>query len=106
MTIAAKQLADGQLPDTESALYTAPASTTTYVKSIICNNTHASNTNIVYLFLQPSGGTSRRIARVSLDAGDTLYLDESIVLDTGDAIRGYATNASEIDYIISGAEES
>lgn len=106
MTITAKQLADGQLAAAETDMYTAPASTSTYVKSIICSNTNASTANTVSIYLQPSAGTSRRIAYASLNPGDTLYIEEALVLDTGDKIRGLATNATQVDYTICGAEEA
>lgn len=107
MAIAAKQLADGQLPLAEAALYTAPGATTTYIKSIICCNTGAA-ARTINLYVRPSAGTSRRIVPkdLSLDVGDTLYLDDPLVLDTGDAIRGDASAATEVDYTIYGAEET
>jgi len=106
MALTGKQLADGQLAAAKATLYTTPAGTTTYVKSIICHNTHAANTNVAVLYVQPSGGTSRIIAKVALTPLDTLYVDDAIVLDTGDLIRGSATNATEVDYAVFGAEET
>lgn len=103
--ITGKQLADGQLPSTEGDLYTVPAGTRTYLKSIVCSNTGAGD-NIVSIFLQPSGGTSRRIAFATMNSGDTMYYSAATTLDTGDKIRGVATNADEMDYIISGGEET
>jgi len=106
MPIAGRQLADGQLPNAEAALYTAPGGTITYVKSIVCANVHAANTNTVELFVRPSGGASRRIVRVPLEPSEQLYFNAPLALDTGDAIRGLATNAAEIDYTIYGGEET
>lgn len=106
MGIVGKQLADGQLPVAEGDLYTAPGATTTYIKSIICTNTHAANTNIVLLFLRPSAGTSRRLIKAPLGPDEQVYFNEALVLDTGDKIRGNATNVNEVDYVINGAEET
>jgi len=106
MTILGKQLADGQLPAAEGDLYACPADTRAFVKSISCTNTSAANTNTVTLYLKPTGGTSRRLVRVPLSSNDQLYYLAPETLDTADAIRGEATNAAEVDYVISGAVEA
>jgi len=105
MTVAGANLADGQLANAETDMYTVPADTRAYVKSIVCSNTGAGD-NTVTLYLTPSGGTSRRIVYAILASGSTLYYDEPTTLDAADKIRGYATNAAEVDYIISGGTES
>jgi len=105
MTIVGKQLADGQLPNIENDLYVVPAGIRAYVKSIICSNV-ASGINTVGIFLQPSGGIPRRIAYAAMCSGVTMYYNEATTLDTGDKIRGVATNPSQVDYIISGGEET
>lgn len=102
-TIAPKILADGQLPAAKGTLYTVPASTSIYVKAIICQNTGGGN-NTVTLYFKP-GATSRRVARAVLATNETLYFDESIALETGDLIEGDATNATQVDYVIMGATE-
>ena len=87
MTITAKQLADGQLPNAEGDLYTCPAGTTTYVKSITLHNTDAAAHTCTVLLL-PSGGVARVIIDVALGAGYTTYVETPLVLDAGDKIRG------------------
>lgn len=106
MPITGRQLADGQLPNAEAALYTAPGGTITYVKSIVLTNVHAANTDTIELFLRPSAGVSRRLIKIPLAPSEQLYFDTPIALDTGDAIRGLATNALEVDYVINGGEET
>lgn len=107
MAITAKQLADGQLADATGDLYTVPASTTAYIKSITLVNTGAGD-NDVNLFLLPSGGTARRLISkdLCLATAESLVFDAPIVVDTGDKIQGDATSASEVDYTINGAEET
>jgi hypothetical protein len=105
MTIEGKQLADGQLAGSETDMYTVPASTRAFIRSIICANTGA-GTNTVLLFLRPSGGTSRRLIKIPLEIDEQLYFNEPMTLDAGDKVRGQATSASEVDYVISGAEEA
>jgi len=105
MSISGKQLADGQLAAAEADMYTVPGSTRTFLSGIVCNNTGAGD-NTVVLYLTPSGGTSRCIAYMSLGTHQTMYFDERLILDAGDKIRGYATNATQVDYVICGAEET
>ena len=105
MTIIGKQLADGQLANAEADLYVCPAGTRVFIKSIICTNVHAANSNTIRLYLKPSAGTSRRLCNIPLAYDEQLFFNEPIVLDAADAIRGYATNATEVDYVIDGATE-
>jgi len=105
MAIAGQALADGQLAAAEATLYTVPADTTTYIKSIICTNTGAGQ-NVVILYLRVDGANSRRIVRVPLETNEQLYFDEPLTLEAADLVRGEATNANEVDYIVSGAEEA
>jgi len=105
MTFTAKQLADGQLAASAAAMYTAPASTTTYIKTITLDNTGA-GANTCQLWLTPSGGTARRFVPVTLQTNEPFYFNEPLVLDTGDAISGAATNANEVDYTVHGVEET
>ena len=104
MTILGKQLADGQLPAAEGTLYTCPAGNRAFIKSMVFANT-AATTETVVIFLQPSGGTSRRLARVPISENETLYYNAPLVLDTGDLIRGQSTNVTAVDYTIYGATE-
>lgn len=105
MAVYGKQLADGQLPDTEGDLYAVPAGKRAYVKSITCSNTSASSVTAT-LYVRPSAsGVSRQVANVELEAGDTLYFDEPLTLEAGDKIRGQATTGAVVDYVISGGEE-
>lgn len=99
-----KCLASGQLLSSKATLYTVPASTTTPVKSISVVNTGMGN-NVVYLYVNPAG-TSRSIFGGTLASGDQLYMNDVHALESGDLIEGYATNAAQCDYVISGAEAS
>ena len=105
MTLTAKQLADGQLASTQTTIYTTPASTTTYLKTVTLSNTGAA-ANTCQLWLLPSGGTARRLAYVTLQANETFTLDSPLVMDTADALQGQATSASEVDYTMHGVEEA
>ena len=105
-TITARQLADGQLANSIGTLYTA-TSVIAYVKSIVYVNTGA-GTNLVNLYVKPSGGTARRIIakNTSLLTNEAMEFDVPIVLDSGDLISGDATSATEVDFTIYGATEA
>ena len=105
MAIAGQALADGQLAAAEAVIYTVPGGTTTYVKSIICTNTGAGQ-NVVLLWVRNDGANSRRLIRVPLETNEQLYFNEPLTLEAADEIRGAATNAVEVDYVVNGAEET
>ena len=105
MSILGKQLADGQLPAAEGDLYTCPADTRVFIKSMVFAS-GVSTVETVEILLQPSGGTARRLVRVPLSQHEQLYFNEALMLDAADKIRGATTNATSVDYVISGATES
>lgn len=105
MPIGGAPLGEGQLPNAEGVLYTVPGATTAYVKSIICTNTGAGQ-NVVLLWERLDGVNSRRLIRVPLETNEQLYFDEPLTLAATDEVRGMATNANEVDYVVSGAEET
>jgi hypothetical protein len=105
--ITAKGLADGQLPSARGDLYTAPAGTIAYIKSITLHNTDLSAHTCTITKEPTGGGTERVIIDVELSAGDTFYFDESTILDATDVLRGDdGGTGSVIDYTVSGAEET
>ena len=107
MAIAGTALADGQLGAVAAptpTIYTTPAGTVTYLKTITCTNTGAGQ-NVVLLAMTRTG-VERRLIRVPLETNEQLFFDEAHTLEAGDIIQGEATNANEVDYVISGAEET
>jgi hypothetical protein len=108
MTITAKELADGQLPNARGDLYTVPADTIAYIKSITLHNTDTSAHDVT-ITKEPTGaGTERVIIGATLDAGDTFYFDEPTVMDATDVLRGDdgGGGGNVVDYTVSGAEET
>ena len=105
MPIAGTALADGQLPAAEGVIYTVPGATTTYVKNVICTNTGAGQ-NVVILWVRNDGANSRRLIRVPLETNEQLYFNDVLTMEAADEIRGSATNANEVDYVVNGAEET
>lgn len=99
-----KALADGQLPDSKTAIYTTPANTTTYISSITLYNSHAT-TQTTLLYVNRSG-TSRVILRDGAFAQyETYSIGAGLILEAGDTIEATTTTASAVDYQISGIEE-
>ena len=107
MTVTIKSLKDGQLPDAKATLYTVPASTQTVVNRIRLVNTN-STAETVNLYFKASGGTSRRIIPkdYSLAASAELIMDDVLTMEAADVVEGDTTTASQVDYVISGAENS
>ena len=108
MALAIGTLADGQLPNSKTTLYTVPASTTAFVQvTLVATGASARTVNI---YLKRSGGTSRRIfpKDLSINPGDHASSKDErpYSLSTGDIIEGDASAASEVDYIIEGVERA
>lgn len=102
-----KPLADGQLAAAVATLYTVPAD----VRSAIVRFAHFENvgstSEAVRLYANVSG-TRRGIGRCTLEAGEQwrpLEVGEVLHLQTGDTIDGHTTNATTVDYLITGVEE-
>jgi hypothetical protein len=105
MTITYLNLANGQLPATAAALYTVPAGASAVVKFITLVNTNTATEN-VNLFFQKAGSTARRIIPVNLSvsASQSVEINQTITMGAGDAIWGNTTDASVVDYVISGVQ--
>lgn len=104
MALSIKALADGQLAGTKGTLYTTPASTQAIIKRITLYNSGAAD-NTIRLYSKP-GATSRVIYRVVLGTLEHAQYDGEITLEAADLIEGDATNANEVDYTISGAQNA
>ncbi len=112
MALTLKLLATGQLATTAATLYPAggTASTkTALVKNILLTNTDTTNAITVDLTVHPAGGTGRYVApkSFSVPPGVQVILDAELTLNlngTADLIKGYASTASKIDYVINGVE--
>lgn len=107
MTITARQLADGQLPNAAAALYTAPGGTTVYIKEITLHNTNVATRACTLWFREAVTGDTRVIDYVELEQNYTHHCGP-LILDTGDSIRGDDDSAggADVDYTIYGATEA
>ena len=99
-----RTLASGQLAATPTVLYTVPQLVMTRVFAIRCLNA-GGGANTVTLAVREAGGTARNVVSIALAAGAMLVDTTRLDLETGDAILGSATNAAQVNYIVSGEEE-
>ena len=101
-----KNLAEGQLPTSKTALYITPSGTQTIIKTIILVNTDTSS-KTVNLYFKANGGISRRIIPkdMELEPSYSLIFDDELTLGEGDAIEGDASVENIVDYTINGVEE-
>ncbi len=105
MAFTGKSLADGQLAATKGTLYTS--SVKTIIKSINVYNT-AVTSETVNIYVKRSGGTSRQLFRAVLAQDEYAWVlseGETLVLSASDEIEGDSTNATSVDYAITGATE-
>ena len=95
---------------TETTLYTCPTaqSTTTMIKQIVVCNTGI-NPITFNLSLVPYGGsasaTNRLFSALSVAANETIFLDVSQVMTSGDFISAYSS-AANVVVTISGVENA
>lgn len=102
-----KKFYTGQPGTTATTLYTAPASTKSIIKNIIVCNTTANAANLT-ISLVPSGGSAsaanRIMSSLNINAYDTVPVDLSGVLDTGDFLSAQQGTSSALTVHISGLE--
>lgn len=102
-----KKLYTGQPATSAATIYTAPASTTTIIKNILICNTTASSATVT-LNLVASGGSAaannRILSTYSVNANDTVAIDLSGILATGDFISAVQGTSSAITLHITGVE--
>jgi len=103
-TFTAKALADGQVANTLTAIYTVPGSTTAYVRTMKFFNTNAA-TQTVEVDLN-SAGTDRQLYRFQLAQNESAVIDDRITLEAGDIIKATTTTATAVNFSVHGVEET
>lgn len=90
-----------------TALYTAPGSTTTIIKQImLCNTDSLTQTATLHIAAAGSVANANMIFKaISLDPSETVILNLSLVLATGNIISGLASHVG-VTITISGIEEA
>lgn len=100
-----KNLAEGTLPSTTGSLYTVPASTSAVVLTINLVNSD-SVTRTCNLYYLKSGSSQRLLTpeNLSMDAGYQAPFKVKVTMAAGDSIRGDASAAAVVEYVVSGVE--
>ena len=107
MPFSGKALADGTLPTSQTAIYTVPAATVTYVKSLsLFNDNAAQQTIVLYLNVSGSARKWRRYVLAQNESAEVLEGGETVILNTGDTIEAVTTTAAAVPYVITGVEET
>lgn len=107
MSLTIKNLGVGQLAATVGDLYTVPAATTAIVRQLVLVNTDTV-ARTINLYYTKAAGSDRALFELaySIDPGKSVCLDRVLTMGAGDKVRGSASSASKVDYIISGIERS
>lgn len=109
MTLVQKRLVGpSELTTSTATLYTTPSATTTIVKEFLFSNKTAAARTIT-LRVVPSGATESNIhdifSSISINANETLSFACSIVLNTGDLIKSFASANTAVNITANGYEE-
>lgn len=90
-------------------LYTTPSNTKTIVKNIVLVNTTGTEANVT-VNLVPVGGTPQNsnqlISAYKVQQHDTVVIDVSLVLESGDSLRAQQGTAGAVTLHVSGVEVS
>lgn len=92
-------LAEGQLPNSKSTLFTATIST---IVRLISGKHVAGGTQTVNFYVKKSGSVSRGIGQAELMTAESVKIDDINTLEVGDEIEGESTDAASVDYVITG----
>lgn len=108
MPIGAKQLGNGQLANAAAVLYTAPADTVAFIKTLTLHNTDSAVRTCTIWFKEAVTGNTRIVVYTELGVRFTYNHPVAIVLNTGDALWGDDDSASsdKVDWTLFGAEET
>lgn len=102
MSFTGGSLADGKVPVTVGAIYTA--SSVALLKFVSFYNTSATQQTVnVHIRRGSAGATRRQLYRFTLSQYETATINETITLSSGDRFDADTTTASAVDYVISGA---
>jgi hypothetical protein len=107
-TLISKRVTPAQLTGSVTTLYTVPASTTTYVRSIILTNDTTSAVTAT-IHLVPTGGSADatniliNAKAIPTDGSPLVYNfgEDQVVLEAADTIQGLASTTTQVNYFIS-----
>jgi hypothetical protein len=100
------------IPSTVGAVYTVPASTTVYIKTMIVHNTNTSAETVTIHVVPNSGGSvgtaaaANRIYNFALSGGESLTIELSFPITLtaqNDTIQAATTTASKVNILFLGS---
>lgn len=102
------------LSDSAAAIYTNPASTTTFITSIMLHNSHSSAITVNLYRVPDSTGNAGTAADTnqffekSMAANETIVINDATMIlgDTNDTIQGVAGTASKVTIFIDGVKKT
>lgn len=100
MTSIIEELANGQLGNSEAAIFTA--TNPTVVKKINFGNTNTTTNRSLTIKRKKSGGTARLMHKATIPPEGSAIMEEDWTLGTGDEIRAFSDVAAEVDFTVSG----
>lgn len=107
----AGSLADGQVQDAKTPIYTAPNSSTdvaVYVRSLSLYSTNAAEQTVLLWITRALGGSRRWRPRYVLaqnESAEVLSEGEVVLLSPGDSIEAQTTTDNGVDFVVTGVEE-
>jgi len=96
-------LAEGQVANTKTTIYTVPAATQAIIRTVsFCQV--AGGTQIIILYVKKFGSTSRVFSRAQLDANEFAHEEDIGTLEAGDVLEAQTTDAATVDFSVMGVE--
>jgi hypothetical protein len=100
----ARVLADGQVADTLTTVYTVPSGNRLYLNFVSVFNTGAAH-QVVFIAYKNGTDPARRLRRYSLaqnESAEYVVAGKSVLLEAGDQLQLQATSAGAVDYLVTG----
>lgn len=101
MSTTPKILASGQVAAVKGTIFTA---TTTTIVRLVTFVHVSGGTQDVVLYVKKSAGTSRVVSRAELEINEFAHEEDIITLEAGDTLEAATTNATSVDFVVTGAE--
>jgi len=100
-------LAQGNLATTKTTLYTVPAVTVAFIKSLTLFNDNAAEQTVL-LFLNTGGGSRkwRRFVLAQNESAKAIEPGGQIILKAADIIEAQTTTASAVPFTLTGVLET
>ena len=108
----AGSLADGQVQDAKTPIYTAPSGAddiAVYVRSLSLYSTNAAAQTVLLWITRDAGGSRRWRPRFVFnqdESAEVLAAGEVVILSPGDAIEAQTTTDNGVDFVLTGVVET